>query len=157
DDDVGPECRRLATDEGLDPGHRRAGRIRLESDRLRVREQRDVGMGYRRPDPEDLGIGFGLDEAWEPIARGAPDTGARLHRAPVEADAARCVERAVPRPDKVVRQLLDAGLVRYGRERVRRARRWLGRILAALAMHLIELLGARVVRLELVIADRPGR
>ena len=38
-----------------------------------------------------------------------------------------------------------------------RAGRWLGRVLAARAVHLVELLRLRVVRLHLVVADRPGR
>ena len=58
---------------------------------------------------------------------------------------------------QVVEQLLDARLVRHRRERVRRRCRRLGRVLAAGAVHLVELLGLGVVRLELVVADRPGR
>ena len=38
-----------------------------------------------------------------------------------------------------------------------RARRRLGRVLAARAVHLVELLGLRVVGLHLVVGDRPGR
>ena len=41
--------------------------------------------------------------------------------------------------------------------RIRRARRRLGRILAAGAVHVVHLLGLRVVRLELVVTDRPRR
>ena len=40
-----------------------------------------------------------------------------------------------------------------GRARWRR----LGGILAAIAVHLVEVLGLQVVRLELVVGDRPGR
>ena len=61
-----------------------------------------------------------------------------------------------PAAGEIVRELLDARLVRDGGERVRRARRRLGRILAARAVHLVELLGQRVVGLELVVGDRPG-
>ncbi len=57
---------------------------------------------------------------------------------------------------EVVGELLDPRLVRDRRERVRPARGRLGRILAARAVHLVELLGLRVVRLELVVGDRPG-
>ena len=52
-------------------------------------------------------------------------------------------------------ELLDARLVRDGRKRVRPARRPLGRVLPARTVHLVELLGQRVVRLELVVGDRP--
>ena len=57
---------------------------------------------------------------------------------------------------EVVGELLDARLVADRRERVRRARRRLGRVLAARAVHLVALLGERVVRLHLVVADRPA-
>jgi hypothetical protein len=67
------------------------------------------------------------------------------------------VERVVARGLEVVVKLLDPRLVRHGRERVRRARRPLGRVLAADAVNLVELLGLRVVRLELVVGDRPRR
>ena len=66
--------------------------------------------------------------------------------------AAGRVERVVARRREVVGELLDARLVRDGRERVRRARGRLGRVLAARAVHLVELLGQRVVRLDLVVA-----
>ena len=49
---------------------------------------------------------------------------------------------------EVVAQLLDARLVADRRVRIRAARRRLGRILAALAVHLVEVLGLGVVRLE---------
>ena len=42
---------------------------------------------------------------------------------------------------EVVVELLDARLVADRRERVRRARRRLGRVLAAGAVHLVQLLG----------------
>ena len=56
---------------------------------------------------------------------------------------------------EVVGQLLDARLVRDRRERVRRAGGRLGRVLAAGAVHLVVALGERVVRLHLVVGDRP--
>ncbi len=58
---------------------------------------------------------------------------------------------------KVVGQLLDPGLVGDRRERVLGACRGLGRILAAGAVDLVELLGLGVVGLELLVGDRPGR
>ena len=56
---------------------------------------------------------------------------------------------------EIVGELLDARLVRHGREGIGRAGRRLGRVLASRAVHLVELLGLRVVRLHLVVADRP--
>ena len=58
---------------------------------------------------------------------------------------------------QVVRELLDPRLVRDGRVGVGPAGRWLGRILAPRSVHLVELLRQGVVRLELVVGDRPGR
>ena len=57
---------------------------------------------------------------------------------------------------EVVGELLDPRLVRDRREGIGSARRRLGRVLAARAVHLVELLGLRVVGLHLVVADRPG-
>ena len=75
----------------------------------------------------------------------------------VEHDAAGRVERLVPGRREVVGELLDARLVADGRERVRRAGGRLGRVLAARAVHLVELLGPRVVGLHLVVVDGPRR
>ena len=75
----------------------------------------------------------------------------------VEHDPARRVERVVAGRREIVRELLDPRLVGDGGMRVRRARRRLGRVLAAGAVHLVQLLGERVVRLQLVVGDRPGR
>ena len=71
--------------------------------------------------------------------------------------AARGVERVQAGRREIVGELLDPRLVRDGRERVGRARGRLGRILAAGSVHLVELLGLRVVGLELGVADRPRR
>ena len=73
----------------------------------------------------------------------------------VEQHAAGRVERVQPGRREVVGELLDARLVADRGERVRRARARLGRVLAARPVHLVELLGLRVVGLELVVADRP--
>ena len=97
-----------------------------------------------------------MDETREPVARGAADARAVGHVGLVQADAAWRVERPIAGSGEIVRELLDARLVRDRRVWVRRARRRLGRILAARAVHLVVLLRERVVRLELVVRDRPG-
>jgi hypothetical protein len=61
----------------------------------------------------------------------------------------------VPCRGEVVRELLDPRLVGDRREGVGRAGRRLRRVLAAGAVHLIELLGSGVVPLELVVGDWP--
>ena len=67
------------------------------------------------------------------------------------------MERLVAGGRQVVRKLLDPRLVRDGRVGVGPAGRRLGRILAPRSVHLVELLREGVVRLELVVGDRPGR
>ena len=140
----------------VDAGHCCSGVVRLQAYRPRVRQQRDVRVLERRPNPEHLGVGLPVHRAGEAVAVLAADADAVRHVRLVEPDSARRVERAVAGGLEIVGELLDPGLVRDGRERVRRARRPLGRILAADAVHLVRLLGPRVVGLELVVADRPG-
>src|SRR5262249_42237788 len=67
------------------------------------------------------------------------------------------VERPVPAFLEVVRELLDARLVRYRRERKWPRPRGFGRVFAGLPMHEIELLRLCVVGLEVLIGDRPRR
>ena len=150
-------CSRLALPLDRHAGHCRSGVVRLQADRPRVRQQRDVRVLERRPNPEHLGVGLPVHRAGEAVAVLAADADAVRHVRLVEPDSARRVERAVTGGLEIVGELLDPRLVRDGRERVRRARRPLGRILAADAVHLVRLLGPRVVGLELVVADRPGR
>ena len=140
----------------VDAGDCGSGVVRLQADRLRVRQQRDVRVLERRPNPEHLGVRLPVHRAGEAVAVLAADAGAVRHVRLVEPDSARRVERAVAGGLEIVGELLDPGLVGDGRERVRRARRPLGRILAAGTVHLVRLLGPRVVGLELVVADRPG-
>jgi hypothetical protein len=67
------------------------------------------------------------------------------------------MERPVAGGREVVGELLDPWLVRHGWMRVRRAGRGLCRILSPCTMHVVVLLCERVVGLELVVGDRPGR
>src|SRR5205814_8089207 len=54
-------------------------------------------------------------------------------------------------------EVLDARLMGDRRARVRAARGGLRRILAAKSMHVIHLLGPHLIRLEVLVTDRPGR
>ncbi len=137
--------------------HRRPGCVRLELYDLRVRPQRDVGMLQRRPHAERLGIGLRAQRAREAIAVLAAHAFAVRHVRGIEHHAAGRVERVIARPLEVVRQLLDARLVRQRRIRVRPARRRLRWVLSTGAVHLVHLFGLQVVRLHLVVADGPGR
>ena len=62
-----------------------------------------------------------------------------------------------PGPLEIVRELLDPRLVGDSRERILTAGWPLRRVLAVVAVDLIEVLGTRVPGLELVVRDRPGR
>ena len=115
------------------------------------------GCCERGADTVDLGVGLGVQRAREAVAEPAAHARAVGPVRFVEHHAARRVERVVAGGGEVVGELLDPGLVRQCRVRVGRARRWLGRILAADAVHVVELLGERVVGLHLVVGDRPGR
>jgi hypothetical protein len=138
-------------------GDRRAGVVRLEPARPRVREQRDVRMLERGPHAEHLRVRLSVHCAGEAVAVLTADAGAVGHVRLVQPHAARSVERVVSGRLEVVGELLDSRLVRHGRKRIRRAREALGRVLAVCAVHFVEMLGERVVRLELVVGDRPRR
>ena len=136
--------------------HGRAARVGVERHGLRVRQQRDVGVLERRAHRQHLRVGLGVNQAREAVAGGAADAVAVRHVGLVQHHPAGGVEGLVSGGGEVVRELLDPRLVRHRREGVRRAGGRLGRILAACAVHLVELLGLRVVRLHLVVADGPG-
>src|SRR5579875_2323804 len=65
------------------------------------------------------------------------------------------MERMISRGGEVVHELGDARFVRHGRPRIRLARRPFRWILAVVTVDLIQPLGFRVVRFEVVIAERP--
>src|SRR5215207_1495202 len=92
-----------------------------------------------------------------PVAGGAPDALALAAVPLIEHHAQRHVKRTATEPGEVVTELLDPRFVAHRRVEVGRAGRRLARIRAALAMDLVEVLRLRVVRLELVVSDRPGR
>ena len=131
--------------------------VRLEPHDLRVRQQRHVRVLEGRPNAEHLGVGLRVHEAGEAVAGRTADAGRERRVRLVEHDPARRVERVVAGCREVVGELLDPRLVRHGGMRIGRAGRRLGRVLAARAVHLVELLRERVVRLQLVVRDRPGR
>ena len=157
DDDVRREALGLAVHLDDDRRDLVPRPVRLELDHARVRQQRHVRMLERRPHAEHLGVGLGVDQAGEAVARRAADAVAVGQVRLGQPDAARRVERVVAGRLEVVRELLDPRLVRDRGERVRRARGRLGRVLAARAADLVELLRQRVVRLDLLVLDRPGR
>ncbi len=137
--------------------HRATRLVGLEPAYDGVADQVEVVVLHRRPYGDHLGVGLGVHQAREAIARRAADARAGGRFRLVEQDARRRVERMEPDLGQVVEELLDAGLVRDRGMGIRRRRRRLGGILTPGAVHLVELLGLRVVRLEVAVVDGPGR
>ncbi len=119
DDDVRREALGLAVHLDDDRRDLVPRPVRLELDHPRVRHQRHVGVLERRPHAEHLGVGLGVDEAGEAVARRAADAVAVGQVRLGQPDAARRVERAVAGRLEVVGELLDPRLVCERRERVR--------------------------------------
>ena len=134
-----------------------AGCARQESRDAGIAQQGDIGVGQSRVDADDLRIAFRLNQAREPIAGVATDASAVVRVGLVEHDAERHVKRAQPVPGQIVVEALNPRLVLHGGERIRCTRPRLGRVDAARAVHVVQILGPGVVRLEVVVADRPGR
>ena len=130
---------------------------RPEPDDPRVREQRDVRVLECGPHTQHLGVRLRMHETREAVAGRAADAGRERRVGLVEHDPARRMKRPVSRGREVVGELLDPWLVRHGGMRVRRARGRLGRVLPTRPVHVVELLRERVVRLQLLVGDRPGR
>ena len=107
------------------------------------------------PYPKHLGVRLSVHGTHEAVAVGAADAGAVRHVGFVQSNPAGCVERVEAGRLEVVGELLDSWFVRDGRERILRARESFRWILAVVAVNLVVVLGLRVVRLELVVRDRP--
>ena len=133
-----------------------AGRVGFQLHRPRVPQQGDVVVLEGGPDADHLGVGLGVQRAREAVAFPALHAGAVGQVGLVDQDPARGVERMVALLLQVVGELLDARLMRDRGVRVGRARRRLGRVLPPRPVHLIEVLGGRVVRLHVLIGDGPG-
>src|SRR5262249_35282897 len=127
-------------------------------------EPRDVGPGEKADvrmleggiHAEYLHVRLAVDETRVTIAGTAADAGALARRGLVEADPQRHVERPEPESREVVAEPLHARVMADRRVRVRRAGWWVRGVLAALAVHVVKLLGLRVVGLKVLVADRPG-
>ncbi len=133
-------------------------------------QPRDVGAGQQgkvgvcRPcgvDADHLCVRFGVDGAGKPVERVAADTGAVGGGASVgvlvKLDAEGQVKRVKALAFEDVAELLDTRLVDYRRVGVGRTGPWLGRVFASLPVYMVQCFGLGVVRLELVVDDRPGR
>src|ERR1700683_4182059 len=96
-----------------------------------------------------------MQDAGKAVAIHAAHAGAERHVRFVEQDAGGRVERMIPGAGQVVGKLLDARLMRDRRVGIRRACGRLRRVLSAFAVYLVEILGLRVIRLHILITDRP--
>src|SRR5207248_9651157 len=86
----------------------------------------------------------------------AADAGAAIRILSVDLDAERRVERLEPGAREVLGQLLQPRLVAHGGVRIRRARVRVGRVFAALTVHVVHALRAGIEGLQLVVRDGPG-
>lgn len=143
-----------------DRGDAAAGRVRLQAPHVRVGDHLDVVVFQGGVDTDDLRVGLRADQAGEAVDTVAADAGAGVGGpAPVvlgEVHPDRQVEGVQSLLLQVVAQLLDARLVLDRRIRVLGAGGTLGRILAVPAVDEVEVLGLGVVRLEFLVAQRPG-
>ena len=98
-----------------------------------------------------------MNEARIPVAPRAPDARTARPVGFVEQDPARRVERVIAAPLQITEELLDARLVRHRGPGVLLAPSTFGRVFTMVAVHLVEPLGLRVVRLEIVVRQWPGR
>src|SRR5215469_1634305 len=97
-----------------------------------------------------------MDQAGKAVAGGAADTGAVGHILLVQQDAAWGMEGMVATLGQVVIELLDARLIGDRWVRILHAVRWVGWVVAMLAVHLVQLFGPAVVGLEFLVSDGPG-
>ena len=132
-----------------------ACRARLQALDEGVGEQRDVRVLERGLDGEHLRVGLGAHEAREAVATVATDAAARLRILLVEQDPERRMERPEALAREVLAELLQARLMAHGWMRKGSARGRLGWVFSALSVDVVHALGARVVRLELVVRDGP--
>jgi hypothetical protein len=120
-----------------------------------VPEQSDVGILQGGTHADHFGVGLGVHQAGIAVAGIAANAATVRPIGLVEQDGAGCVRWAITGAAQAIGDFLDAWLVTDRWMRIRRARRWIGRIVATLTMNMVELLGLRVIRLQIRVVDRP--
>ena len=120
-----------------------------------VPEQRHVGKRDRGTYGHDFRIGLGVHQTWKAIAGLTADARAVRHVGLVHHDGGGRGERMVARSLKVIEELLNARLAGDRRARIGRAGRRLGRIASPQPVDVVHLLGLGVIRLQVLIVDRP--
>src|SRR5690242_8577415 len=114
-------------------------------------------MFKRRLDANHMRVRFRIHQARKTVAGAAADALRFVLLFFVEHDAQRNVERLEPELGEVVAKLLDARLVGYGRVWILRAGPRIGRVLAAVTVHVVQIFGLSIVRLEIAVTEWPGR
>lgn len=115
-------------------------------------QQRDVARGQRGTQRAHVGVALGLDQAREAVAGGAAQ--ARAVRAQIDAGGQR--ERLQTLGAQRLRERGDRGFVGHRGPRVLARAPGVGRIGPARAVHPVEAFGARVVRLQHAVRERPA-
>src|SRR5262245_65454226 len=108
-------------------------------------------MLERGIDAEDLSVCFRMNQTGMPVAGVATDASAGSGVLLVQHASQRHVKRLEPQTGEVVAELLNTRLVTDRRMGIGHARRWIRRIFRTSAVHPIESLGLRVIRLELLV------
>src|SRR5215472_8574663 len=98
-----------------------------------------------------------MDQAWEAIAGLAADALAGAGVLFIELDPERHMEWFQPEASEIVAQLLHTRLVADRRMRIGTTSERVCGVHSALAMHVIQILGFQVIRLEVVIGNGPSR
>src|SRR5437667_8811976 len=104
---------------------------------------------------DDLRVGLRAYQARKSITRATANTAAFVRVLLVEHHANGNMERIESHTREVIGQLLNARFMADCGPRIVRSRRRFGRILAAIAVHLVQVFRLSVVRLQIVVADRP--
>ncbi len=115
-------------------------------------EQRDVAGGQRGPQRAHVGVALGLDQAGKAVAGAAAQAPAVLP----EVHAGGQGERGQALVAQRRGERGDGGFVRYGRPGVVAGAPRVGRVGGARAVHPVEAFGARVVRFERAVRERPA-
>src|SRR5499427_9954721 len=144
----------------MNRAHAAAGGLGLKTLNERIGEERDIRVLEHRLDADDLRIRLAVDQARITVESIATDAGAGVQRLAVlfvEQYAERQREWMMALSLQGIMEFLDARLVRDWRAGIRSACRRFGRVDPMLAMHLVEVLSFAIVRLEILIRERPSR
>ena len=147
----------LALDHDL--GYHATGAVRLEALDIGAREKLDIRVIERRIHTDNLRVRFAVDQAGKPIERRTPHASTGVQGLAVffiEQDTERQREGMMAKPLQIVVEFLNARLVADRRIMVRCACRTFRRINPVFPMDVIQMLGFRVIRLEVLIVERPG-